>query len=309
MPRGSRRGRGRHYNSSRATASRRVTSNSPSTSQSRTSSGHTTAHNTDSHPPLRRSARIAELLNGQSDRQLADTTSSMADVARPRALGGRSHRPVHHPGSARTSGNSRSGRLSLSPDEIRYAMDIVVQPPRTAQVGQTIPGSIIVRLRTTNADADDAIADSTNLVAVAALVPASSPADSPDPSALNTLLSGRIFDTVHPFSDDEADGFIASMDMADPNGVGYMRFPELIIRQAGTYRIRITLIRIRNSASDPPVTSAGNGLAVHAVDSNPIVVSGGGSATSTASRNGGDDIDDGGWLEVLRSIQDRRRSR
>ncbi|EUC49627.1 hypothetical protein COCMIDRAFT_84247 [Bipolaris oryzae ATCC 44560] len=309
MPRASRRGRGRHHNSSRAIASRRVTSNSPSTSQSRTSLGHTTAHNTDSHPPLRRSARIAELLNGQSDRQLADTASSMADVARPRALGGRSHRPVHHPGSARTSGNSRSSRLSLSPDEIRYAMDIVVQPPRTAQVGQTIPGSIIVRLRTTNADADDAIADSTNLVAVAALVPASSSSDSPDPSALNTLLTGRIFDTVHPFSDDEADGFIASMDMADPNGVGYMRFPELIIRQAGTYRIRITLIRIRNSASDPPVTSAGNGLAVHVVDSNPIVVSGGGSATSTVSRNGGDDIDDGGWLEVLRSIQDRRRSR
>jgi hypothetical protein len=210
----------------------------------------------------------------------------MADVARPRALGSRSIRSRRHSGSARTSRQSRSGQLSLSSDEIRYAMDIVVQPPRTAEVGQTIPGSIVVRLRTTNTDADDAIADSTNLVAVAALVPGSSSSDSPDPNTLNTLLAGRIFDTIHPFSDDEADGFIASMDMADPNGVGYMRFPELIIRQVGTYRIRITLIRIRNSASDPPVTSAGNGLAVHVVDSNPIVVNGGASATNMASRNG-----------------------
>ena len=165
-------------------------------------------------------------------------------------------------------------------------MDIIVQPPRTARVGQTMSGSIVVRLRTTNADTNDAVADSTNLVAVAALVPGPNSAAPTDPNALNALLAGRVFDSIHPFNDDEADGSIASMDMADPNGVGYMRFPELVIRQAGTYRIRITLIRIRNSASDPPVTSAGNGVAVHIVDSNPIVVHGGGSTSAMAAYNG-----------------------
>ncbi|KAE8836243.1 hypothetical protein PTNB73_04205 [Pyrenophora teres f. teres] len=239
----------------------------------------------------------------------ADTIPSMADVARPRALGSRSVRSRHHSGNSRNSGRSRSGQHSLSPEDIRYAMDIVVQPPRTARVGQTMPGSIVVRLRTINADTDDAVADSTNLVAVAALVPGPNSAVPADPNALNTLLTGRVFDSIHPFNDDEADGSIASMDMADPQGVGYMRFPDLVIRQPGTYRIRITLIRIRNSASDPPVTSAGNGLAVHVVDSNPIVVNGGGSGTNMAVYNGDGDIDDGGWLEVLRSLQDRRRSR
>ena len=165
-------------------------------------------------------------------------------------------------------------------------MDIVVQPPHTARVGQAMPESIVVRLRTMNADTDEAVADSTNLVAVAALVPGPNSAAPADPNALNTLLTGRVFDSIHPFNDDEADGSIASMDMADPQGVGYMRFPDLVIRQAGTYRIRITLIRIRNSASDPPVTSAGNGLAVHIVDSNPIVVNGGGSGTNMAVYNG-----------------------
>ena len=165
-------------------------------------------------------------------------------------------------------------------------MDIVVQPPRTARVGQTMPGSIVVRLRTSNADPDDAVADSTNLVAVATLVAGPNSNASTDPSVLNTILVGRRFDSIHPFADDEADGSIASMDMADPSGVGYMRFPDLIIRQPGTYRIRITLIRIRNSASDPPVTSAGNGSAVHVVDSNPIVVNGGAPVSNMSAYNG-----------------------
>lgn len=164
-------------------------------------------------------------------------------------------------------------------------MDIVVQPPRSARVGQTLPGSIVVRLRTTNADPEDIGGDSSNLYAVATLVPGNSAAPA-DPSVLNTLLLGKRFDSIHPFADDEADGSIASMDMDDPNGVGYMRFPDLIIRQAGTYRIRITLIRIRNSPSDPLVTSAGAGSSVHVVDSDLIVVMGGGASTNLAAYNG-----------------------
>jgi|TARA_R110002003_G_scaffold104_25_gene8400 hypothetical protein len=164
-------------------------------------------------------------------------------------------------------------------------MDIVVQPPRSARVGQALSGSIVVRLRTTNADPEDALADSANLVAVATLVPGNSTAPA-DPSILNALLVGRRFDSIHPFADDEADGSIASMELADPNGVGYMRFPDLVIRQAGTYRIRITLIRIRNSASEPPVSSAGNGASVQVVDSNLIVVNSAGPVTNLAAYNG-----------------------
>ena len=151
-------------------------------------------------------------------------------------------------------------------------MDIVVQPPRNARVGQTLPGSIIVRLRATNVHPDET--DSTDLFAVATLVPGPNSTASIDPAVLNSILGGRRFDSIQPFADDEADGSIASMDMADPHGVGYMRFPDLVIRQAGTFRIRITLLRIPNSASDPPVSSAGSGSSVQIVDSNPIVVMG-----------------------------------
>lgn len=153
-------------------------------------------------------------------------------------------------------------------------MDFIVQPPRTARVGHTIPGTIIVRLRTTNTDPDYAVADSPNLMAVAALIPGPNSTASSDPHVLNTLLAGRRIDSIHPFADDEADGSIASMDMAGSQGVGYMSFPDLVVRQAGTYRIRITLLR------------TADGAAVQIVDSNPIIVQNNGPTTGYASYNG-----------------------
>ncbi|KAH8719512.1 hypothetical protein GQ44DRAFT_623245 [Phaeosphaeriaceae sp. PMI808] len=307
MRRGTRRGRGRYPNTPRSAASRRNRSIPPSSSRARSTSDSTTLQRSRSHASPRRSARLAELLNGETHHQVNGATSSMADVARPRALGSRSVRSRHQ---TRTSGRPRPDHSSLSPEDIRYAMDIIVQPPRSARVGQALPGSIVVRLRTTNADPEDAVADSPNLVAVATLLPGN-PSAPADPSILNTLLAGRRFDSIHPFADDEADGSIASMDMADPLGVGYMRFPDLVIRQTGTFRIRITLVRIRNSASDPPVSSAGNGASVHAVDSNLVVVLGatqaaGHSSTTPAYNGNYDGDDDGGWGEVLRTIRERR---
>ena len=151
-------------------------------------------------------------------------------------------------------------------------MDVVAQPPRAVYANQTLPGSIIVRLRTTNVHPIDAIADSINLVAVATLTLGSTSTTANDVLLLNSFLAGRRFDSIHPFSDDIADSSIVSMDTADPSGVGYMRFHELVIRQPGTYRIRITLIRIHNPASEPQTEVAGNGSAVQIIDTHPIVV-------------------------------------
>lgn len=76
------------------------------------------------------------------------------------------------------------------------------------------------------------------------------------------------------------------MEMDDPRGVGFMLFNELVIRQAGCFRIRITLIRIRNSSSDPPASSPAGGASVQIVDSNPILVQGGSISSSMAAHNG-----------------------
>ncbi|KAF2631522.1 hypothetical protein BU25DRAFT_190244 [Macroventuria anomochaeta] len=271
MQKGQGRGRRRYSLSSWSTSSRRTRSNPPSTSQEQSNS-HTTSLQPRRAPSiLRRSARIAESLQTTTNtpQQSSTSTEPMADVARHPALGSRSVQSRHHSSATRTSGRSRSGHYS---NNIQYAMDFIVQPPRTARVGHTIPGTIIVRLRTTNTDPDYAVADSSNLMAVAALIPGPNSTASSDPNVLHTLLAGQRIDTIHPFADDEADGSIASMDMAGSQGVGYMSFPDLAVRQAGTYRIRITLLR--------------TGAAVQAVDSNPIVVQNNGPATGYASYNG-----------------------
>ncbi|KAF3030371.1 hypothetical protein E8E12_000517 [Didymella heteroderae] len=180
----------------------------------------------------------------------------MADVARHSAL---------------TPGRSRSDHYS---SDIQYAMDFIVQPPRTADASSTIPKTVIVRLRTTNTNSDYAVADSHNLIAVVALVPDPHSIDSSDPNSLNSLLDGQRIASIHPFADDETDGSIASTDMADPQGIGYMSFPGLAIRQAGTFQLRITLLR------------TADGAAIQFVDSDPFVVQTHSSTSTRPSHHG-----------------------
>jgi hypothetical protein len=181
----------------------------------------------------------------------------MADIARRSALGSRSSRSGHHGSATHISERSRSDRYS---SDIQYAMDFIMQPPRTAHAGFTIPGTVIVRLRTTNTDHDYAVSDSHNLMAVAALVPSPHSTDLSDRNLLISHLDGQRIASIHPFADDEADGSIASMKIAGPPGVGYMSFPGLAVRQAGTFRLRITLLH------------AADGVALQVVDSNPFIV-------------------------------------
>src|SRR5689334_20854024 len=131
MQRGRGRGRG-NPNPSRTTSRR----GSRSISRRATSQA-------DRRTSLRRSARLAQLLNG--DFEAATEENSMADVARPRAYGNRTVGRSRHNGG-RSSRPSRSDRSSLSPEDISYAMDVVLQPRSYIQVGEALP-PVVVRLR------------------------------------------------------------------------------------------------------------------------------------------------------------------
>jgi hypothetical protein len=273
MQRGQSRGRRRYSLPNRSASSRRTRSNPPSTSQEPHTSTGSSSQPRRAPSLLRRSTRIAEALQGTTSNSQQSTTAAepMADVARRSAIGSRSVQSRHQGSATRTSGRSRSGHYSSN---IQYAMDFIVQPPRTARAGYTIPGTVVVRLRTTNTDPDYAVADSPNLMAVAALVPGPHSTGSSDPNVLNTLLGGQRIASIHPFADDEADGSIASMDMAGPQGVGYMSFPGLAVHQASTFRLRVTLLR------------TADGAAIQVVDSNPFVVQAHGSTSTRPSHNG-----------------------
>ncbi|KAF2646296.1 hypothetical protein P280DRAFT_6887 [Massarina eburnea CBS 473.64] len=266
MQRGRGQGRGRNSNPARST-SRRGTSRS--NSRTATSRGRSRAS-------IRRSARIAEILNNelQNSSSAAPAASLMANVVQTRGFGSTSVASRHHSGNG--SRRTRSNRETVSPADIRYAMDIVVQPPSSARAGYAINGTIVVRLRTTNMYADDVMEDSQNLFAFASLVSVSNSSAS-DARTLDRSLGGRRYVSVHAFSDDEADGSIAAMELDDPQGVGYMNFPDLSIHQAGTFRIRITLIRVPSSGTP----SIAGGQSIQAIDSNPITVQGSGPTPRT----------------------------
>ncbi|KAF2272354.1 uncharacterized protein EI97DRAFT_385929 [Westerdykella ornata] len=227
----------------------------------------------------------------------------MSSVARPRAPGNGTTRTSRRPGS-QTPGRSR-GRRSASPEDIRYAMDVVVQPPATARAGAPLAGAVIVRLRTTNVEPEHVVGDSSHLYAYATLVPGPNSTVTNDPRRLNTLLRGPRLDSVRSFRDAAADGSISFMEMDDPRGVGVMIFNSLEIWQAGSYRIRITLARFVTDADGRE-----GYVNIQAVESNPILVQGASPPTRLAQNGVGDGGDDDGeWLEVLRAIQERRRSR
>lgn len=272
MRRGQARGRRRHSLSSRIVSNSRTRSNTPPTYREQLSSSQTSSRSQRAPSLLRRPARRTESFRETTNTtpQSDPSTGPMADVARRSAVNSRQVQLRQPSNAARISARSRSGHYLSN---IQYAMDCIVQPPRTARAGYIIPGTVIARLRTTNTDPDYAAADSPNLMAVIALVPGPNSTASSDPHVLNPLLTGPRIASIHPFADDEADGSIASMDMAGPQGVGYMSFANLAVHQAGTFRLRITLVR------------TADGAAIQIVESNPFVVQSNGGHSSRASRS------------------------
>jgi hypothetical protein len=145
-------------------------------------------------------------------------------------------------------------------DEIpTYAMDVLVQPPPSVRAGRHLTPVLMVRLRSLQQGLDEDEDDAAHLLAVATLV-----AEHADKTheELQNALAGRRFDSIHPFTDE-----------TESRGVGYASFPDLVIRDEGVYRIRVTLIKVRNAEGGAsPIPDGGSN--VHAVETNPITVDG-----------------------------------
>ena len=200
--------------------------------------------------------------------QTADRLGNRAAVGHRSGIG---HRPSQ---SSRRRGN-RQPHTDDDSEDLRFGMDILIQPPATATLGDTLNPPLTVRLRSLNGDLNEAIAESTSLVVVATLTSAHSPVGG-DTTDLTGALGGRSF-SIHPFGDDD-EPLPLSVSAPDPRGLGYVSFTDLSIRRAGTYRIRVSLIRMpRRIPTDPPSSPLSAGLCIQVVESNPITVQGNGS--------------------------------
>ncbi|KAF2759076.1 hypothetical protein EJ05DRAFT_485152 [Pseudovirgaria hyperparasitica] len=157
-----------------------------------------------------------------------------------------------------------SRRGPKSPGEaIGYEMDVIVQPPARARVGALLQPAVTVRLRPTpnrGIEAAD-ITEASQLLVMVSLMKDEYPVSS---ERLQHLFFGRRVDSIRPFS-----GGDESAQNRD-YGLGYASFSDLIINEEGTYRLRLTLIKMHGGLGQPGMSNGGT--AVGMVDSNTIKV-------------------------------------
>ncbi|KAK3676942.1 hypothetical protein LTR78_003147 [Recurvomyces mirabilis] len=107
-----------------------------------------------------------------------------------------------------------------------------------------------------------AAVDTSSLFAVASLV-ADNRSGERVPLEAGMMTGQKMFDSVHSIPEECADRLANN----EPCRLvlGYVSFPDMLIRQSGTYRLRITLIKMSAAGS-------GGGSSILAVDSDPVKV-------------------------------------
>lgn len=220
-------------------------------------------------PALRRSARIAE----SAHRQAAAPDDTMTDVARRTyhaSIGARAveadltrQRARHRVRRSRASEDRATGRRgSNGSSPSIFSLDPVNELPSEVRAGFPLDSPFTLRVdrqrqSSSNGNLDH---DSGRLMAVATLV-------AHDGDGLSTpvnagILTGpQLADTVHP---------------APSTGtLGYVSFPDLVIRSPGTFRIRVTLLRMSATAHAGQTASALQGAtSLVSVDSELVIVAG-----------------------------------
>ncbi|KAF2843249.1 hypothetical protein M501DRAFT_1028062 [Patellaria atrata CBS 101060] len=186
--------------------------------------------------PLRRSARLANYRTSDN----SDPPAVMTSVAR--RVGARAISTDHVRDRPRqVSRRSRENGFSHE-DTSRYIVDVIREPPETAQMGRPLANSITVRVRVTHllADEDDAEQDAGNILAFASLL--ATDANGRDQLTGNGILKPphSIVRSLQATADDDDEDY----DQSDSRTVGYASFPNLQIYQSGLFRLRISLRKI-----------------------------------------------------------------
>lgn len=147
-----------------------------------------------------------------------------------------------------------------------FELDIIGQPQRSIIFGTTVEASVMVSLKMLSADmaASYRNLDTSRLLAVVSLVSDTSIGER-TAIECGTLTGQKMFDSVHPIPEE----CVPSLARSQPSrlALGYFSFPGLLIRQPGSYRLRISLIKMGSSES-----SNSGGSTISTVDSEAIRV-------------------------------------
>jgi len=217
---------------------------------------------------LRGSARLAELAN-----QEPLVEDVMTDIV---------HRTFHVPSIGASSVGVDLGRhrmrkrtrrtragddkgidrwaLNGNFDQNNFSLDPVNSLPREVRVGFPLAAPFTVRVdgQQQSPYTENLDAESGRLMAVATLV-ASDQHGLLTPVNAGILAGPQLADTVHPES--------------STGTLGYVSFPDLVIRSPGTFRVRVTLLRMSATVHAEHCSLQG-AMSLASIDSEPVVVAG-----------------------------------
>ena len=141
-----------------------------------------------------------------------------------------------------------------------HNMRIVIQPPHQARPGDVLTPPIVMSLENQSGShsAEQESIDPTLLWAVVSVV--SEDDLTPISPPRSDLLIGTIADSIHPLTPPDHEGQI-----------GFVAFSNLIIREPGRYRLRISLIKM-NAVGEINTPSYEGGTAVQSMSTRVINV-------------------------------------
>jgi hypothetical protein len=214
----------------------------------------------DNHGP-----RVVDVgqLRGAPRRPQKDTAADDREAKRTRRISSHKSPSKSESGHRRKSSNSQSSMKSTV--RPKWELDVIGQPNRVVPLGMEVETSVMASLRFPTADQaiDGGNVDITRLLAVASLVADTRGGVVPVESGM--LTGQKLFDSVHEIPEEH----VETMARTQPCRIalGYFTFPGLLIRQAGSFRLRITLLQMPVSGS-----SQQGATTILSVDSEPIKV-------------------------------------
>jgi hypothetical protein len=202
-------------------------------------------------------------LRGAPRRHPKDSAVDERETKRSRTTS--SHKSTPKSESEQRRRSSKPQPSSMKPSvRPKWELDVIGQPRKVVPLG--VEMSVMASLRFPSADLaiDASNVDITRLLAVASLV-SDTRSGERVPLESGLLTGQKLFDSVHEIPEQHVEAMARSQPCRV--ALGYFTFPGLLIRQAGSYRLRTTLIQMSGSGS-----SQQDATTLLSVDSEPIKV-------------------------------------
>jgi hypothetical protein len=240
------RGRGRKRGHNQSNPPRRTIGRATSTSRPRQSTVQLSA------TTPRRSNRITEAYPNHPP-TAPPTTDPMTDVARRTHCTQLSSRS-NEANISRQRTRPRSGRSAAEPHG--FGLDFVVRPPTEVQAGSPISPAVTIQVITVRRGPSAAAPDRSlhRYFAVVSLLQLYEDGDI-DHASPGMLAGVQLADSIH--APDHA-----TFTLNFPDILGYVSFPNLVIRSPGTFRLRTSLMKVGSSGGSRFLHSEDSGLIV-----------------------------------------------